>query len=86
MAAVDEGGPLPPPLRLAFMVRFLTRELGATFTEAMSADYDLMTRMMALYNVHGAMTRLRGARGDQIHDLSASDGQIIATLQKAGLL
>lgn len=49
--------------------------------DALDADYQLISRMRVLANVHGAYDRYRNAKGDAIHNLNDSDGRVLKWLE-----
>lgn len=83
MRAVDDKGPPPPELRIAWGCRRWNSlpESGVY----MDQDWTLMTRMEVLLNVYEAMTAFRGAKGDEIHRLSAHHSKVLAGLVEMGI-
>lgn len=52
----------------------------------MDQDYRMMREMAACANVYNALSRLRNALGEQIHQLSDNDREILGLLVRLGLL
>ncbi len=84
MAVVDDGGPPPQELKLAWLVA----QWGALPEHGGLYDQDARTlnRMTVLNNIYKVVSKLRGAQGDDIHNLSEADRRIIGELRKLNVL
>lgn len=83
MAVVDDDGPPPPELRLVWMCAkyHCLPDVGGL----MDQDWRTLHRMTVFENVYNAQSRLRSAKGAEIHNIPAHDMEIIAWLRKNGL-
>ena len=84
VAVVDESEAPPPDLVLSWRC-----ERWGALPDAggiLDQDYATMHRMTVLSNVYNAMSRLRNAKGAQIHNLSQSERRIIKSLMDEGLI
>ena len=84
MACVDEGGTPPAELRLAWDCKYwgTLPDAGAYYEQ----DYFLLARMRTLDNVYSTVSKLRNARGEQIHKLTESERRLLKFLVDIGLL
>ena len=85
MAVVDDSTATPPAeLVLAWWCSQYNAlpESGGV----MDQDYQTFARMQVLLNVHGAVTRLRSSKGEEIHNLSRADRRILKMLKDQDLL
>lgn len=81
---MDEDGPPPPELHLAW----LCERFGALPDAGGVLDQDAQTLRRAVIagNVHRTLARMRGMEGAQIHNLSDSERKIIRALLDEGLI
>lgn len=84
VAVVDDGGPPPQELRLAWLVDQWGSlpEAGGLYDQ----DAQTLKRMTVLNNIYKVVTRLRSAKGAEIHNLSEADRRIIGELRKIEIL
>lgn len=77
---IDDDQPPPSILETAFLCRKWNSlpEAGAVYDQ----DYGTITRMSAVLNVYDTVSKLRRAKGDQIHQLSASQLRLIEWLRE----
>lgn len=82
--SVDGDGAPPPELSLQWQCeRYRAMpDAGGMFAQ----DYGLMQRMAALSNIHNALTKLRNARGEQIHALTEFERRVLRLLMDNGLI
>jgi hypothetical protein len=75
---VDEDGPPPPELELAWQCQrwHCLPSSGALLDQ----DARTMYRMAALLNVNDALSHLRNCSGEQIHSLSDAERTILKVL------
>ena len=52
----------------------------------MDQEYAMLHKMDVVSNVHDALNRLRGFKGDAIHGMSAGDRRLIKSLRDMGLI
>ena len=84
VASLDGDEDPPPVLRLSWM----SKKYGA-LPEAggvMDQEYAMLHRMDIVSNIHDAISRLRGFKGDAIHGMSTGDRRLIKSLRDMGLV
>ena len=71
-----EGATPPPELRLYWLCKRYTAlpEPGALFEQ----DAGLLSRMATLGNIYETMQRIRGLKGEAIHNMRPDDGRVWA--------
>lgn len=84
MDCVDSDGEAPPELRLAWSCErwHCLPDAGGLYEQ----EYQTLYRMAVFSNIYQAMNRLRNATGEQIHNLSISERNILQFLVDLGLL
>ena len=84
MACVDEGGPPPPELSLAWDTERwgVLPDAGGLYDQ----DYALLRRMKVAANVYAALSGYRNMKGNQIHNMTDAQRRIVAGLRKDGLI
>lgn len=84
VAVVDDNGPAPPELRLAWMCERWNSlpETGGLYDQ----DYVTLHLATALSNIYNTISRLRNMHGEQIHSLSDNDRKMLKWLMDEGLI
>ena len=84
VASIDGKEDPPPVLRLSWLSRKYSAlpEAGGV----MDQEYAMLHKMDVVSNVHDALNRLRGFKGDAIHGMSAGDRRLIKSLRDMDLI
>ena len=84
VASINGKEDPPPVLRLSWMSRKYSAlpEAGGVLDQ----EYAMLHKMDIVSNVHDALSRLRGFKGDAIHGMSAGDRRLIKSLRDMGLV
>lgn len=84
VGAVDSDETPPPALQIAWNCQKWNclPDSGGYLEQ----DYALMKNMTISLNIYNALSRLRNAKGAQIHSLTESDRKILRVLVDLGLL
>lgn len=65
---------------------WICKDLGLTPTEALNEDYATVSRMRNFAAVYNTVQRVRGLKGEAIHNIDPNDMRLMDWLTEAGVI
>lgn len=85
VVAVAEGDDdADPPDEL--YLYWICKDLGLTPSQAMNEDYQTVSRMRQFAAVYNMIPRVRGLKGDEIHNIDPADMKLMDWLKETGVM